>query len=129
MSDNCTDMGDIAPVRLHFSKPFPIETRCPTSGDELSVVEILNVEYGLEEEQEGTYELSLFFSGIKSFSFSDDDQECTILWSLSAKDGSASIIKGSTKTGNIEMGERFSDVCTTLKGIPAGDYLLEILYV
>ena len=120
--------NDIPPVQIHFSREFPIETRCLTSEEEYAVVEVLKVEYGLDENGEN-YDITLFVSGIKAFSMSDDDQECFIKWSLKDYSSSQLIEEGTVGTGRIEMGERYTDRECIVKNIPAGEYLFDIEYV
>ena len=40
----------LPPVRIHFSDTSPLETRCLTEEGEIAIMEILKVEYGLEDE-------------------------------------------------------------------------------
>ena len=120
--------NQMPPVRIHFSKTFPIETRCKTSEDEYAVVEVLKVEYGLDRTENG-YDITFFVSGIKSFSMSDDDQECFIKWTLKDYVSSALIGEGYVGTGKLEMGERYNERECVCKNVSSGEYLFEIEYV
>lgn len=121
---------DMPPVRIHFSRPFPIETRTLTSEEEYAIVEVLKVEYGIDENGDD-FDITFYLTGIKSFSVSDDDQECFIEWTLKpyGSENAAILCSGKTGTGSIEMGERFEERESIVKKVPEGDYLFEILYV
>lgn len=128
MSEN--HQSDIPPVRIHFARPFPIETRTLTNEEEYAIIEILKVEYGIDD-NEGDYDVTFYVTGIKSFSVSDDDQECLISWTLKPYNvpDASPIAIGQVSTGRIEMGERFDECETTAFSIPEGDYLFDILYI
>ena len=127
----------LPPVRIHFSDTFPLETRCLTEEGEIAIMEILKVEYGLEDEpdENGNWPVTLFFTGIKSFSVSDDDQACLIRWELKpleqnaqGRDGAAAFpVTSAANTGKLEMGERFDDIESIAYDLPEGDYTLNIL--
>ena len=119
---------NLPPVQIHFKENFPLETRCLTEDEEYAVVEILKVEYGLDKNGDN-YDLTLFVSGIKSFSMSDDDQECFISWQLKPYGLEKICAKGTVGTGNLEMGERFTEKECIIANIPKGEYSFEIIYV
>lgn len=128
MTANQNAEAGMPPVRIHFASGFPIETRGITSGEEPVVVEITKVEYSLEE-SEDSYDVVFFVSGIKSFSITDDDQECFIKWGLYDHGSKEPEAGGTFGTGNIEMGERFTDIECRAGILPAGDYTFRIIYV
>lgn len=118
----------LPPVQIHFSVNFPVETRCSTSEEEPAIVEITKVEYSFEENAK-KYDVTFFISGIKSFSVSDDDQECFIRWCLKKYGTETVVANGMCGTGNIEMGERFDEKESVVRGVPEGVYTFEIIYV
>jgi len=133
MSDtiNETAANELPPVRVHFADTFPIETRCMTEEDEYAIVEILKIEYGIDDASDsnaqGLYDVTFFFTGIKSFSISDDDQVCLIRWEMRRKSTGEIVFSGTADSGRLEMGERFDEIESTALSVPEGDYTLSVL--
>ena len=128
MADNNAESYLPPQVRIHFTSAFPIETRGITSEDEPAVIEVTNVEYSLKNNG-STYDVTFYVSGIKSFSITDDDQECFVKWGLFRYGSREMIAGGMAGTGCIEMGERFIEREFNAENIPSGDYIFEILYI
>ncbi len=128
MADSTAPGAGIPPVRIHFQNRFPVETRGVTADEEPAVIELNKVEYSLEESG-SLYDVTFYVSGIKAFSITDDDQECFIKWRMYRYGSKELIAEGDVGTGNIEMGERFTERECLVPKIHPGDYSFEIIYV
>lgn len=98
------------------------------SGKIQTIVEVTDVNYSVEKSSEGTYRVTISFSGEKKYDMDGDNysRTCLIGWKL-YKDNNVVADSGTIYTTKLAVGEKFENETDTIYVLETGNYRLELL--